>query len=269
MSSHEALKIMQNFTAHTAFFAQYDRSVMISGNAAYVRSDTGLDAGALNICVPLTDTTDQALFDAALGYFIQKRRPAVMWVWDHLTAWRAYLQEHAVTLLASNQGMCAKPSDLAIKTEPPPELEILPVSSPQHVRHFGDVVSRAFGKAHEAPAAQSYYDRLAQTGFYADKRLKMFVGYANGKPVCTGTRLLDEDTAGIYSIAALPDIRGRGYGSAVFHHILQDIIEQRASLLTLKASPAGAGIYLKAGFKPVCEVFIYDNRNMVTHDHNT
>lgn len=212
MANPLALQIMQNFTAFTTFFAPYDTAINVSHTADYVRTDTGINAGALNINVPLCDTPGEAAFEATLGHFTQQRRAAVMWVWDHLANWRAYLKECKVNLLGPNTGMCANIADLKLVKHKLDNLDIAIVTQPEQICHFGQVVAQAFGKAYEAPATEAYYDRLSRTEFYHDERLKMFVGYFNGQPVCTGTRLIEGGIAGIYSIAALPAMRGRGLG---------------------------------------------------------
>lgn len=258
-----ALAIQQNFIAHLGLFAQYDKSIESVHKADFFRTDGNVNAGALNICVPLTDTPEPLAFSQTLAYFSQKRRPAVIWLWDHLTAWQEFLSQNRVNLLAVNTGMCALIDELTINTKLPPGLKIETVTTPQQVMHFGDMVSQAFGKPCEAPEVMRYYERLSHTGFYNDKRIKMFVGYYHNKPVCSGTRMIAGDTAGIYSIAAPGRVRGKGFGSAMFHHILQNIKTCHKGLCTLKASPMGINIYAKAGFKPVCDVFIYDNRDLL------
>lgn len=263
MLTPTAHAIQKNFIGHTCFFANYDNAVNIVRNDAFVRSDSGVNTGALNINVPLNDACPQTGLEQTLGYFTQLQRPAVIWLWDHLTRWREFLNAGGANLLGPNTGMCAHIKDLAVNAALPAGLEIVTVSTPKHVSHFGAVVSRAFGKPAEAPETIRYYNRLAQTGFYHDKRIRMFVGYHNGTPVCSGTRFMENGSAGIYSIAALNEMRGRGFGSAVFHHILQDLKKCHSALCTLKASPLGINIYRKAGFKPVCDVFIYDNRDKI------
>lgn len=79
-------------------------------------------------------------------------------------------------------------------------------------------------------------------------RLRMWVGYLDERAVATATALIDEAVNGIYTVATLPDVRGRGYGTAL---TAQALAAAPALPAALEATDAGYSIYARLGFMEV------------------
>lgn len=53
-------------------------------------------------------------------------------------------------------------------------------------------------------------------------------------------------------MATLPDLRGKGYGTAMMEHLLNRAKQKGYHLTGLEASREGANLYKRLGFKEIC-----------------
>lgn len=79
-----------------------------------------------------------------------------------------------------------------------------------------------------------------------------YLGTVDGRSVATAMSVRTGDTLGIYSVATLPEARGRGYGTALTWMTLADA-EPDVKAAVLQASPMGRPIYERMGFRLVRE----------------
>jgi ribosomal protein S18 acetylase RimI-like enzyme len=63
--------------------------------------------------------------------------------------------------------------------------------------------------------------------------------------------------AGIYSVATLPDWRGRGLGAAVSLAPLLDARREGYKVGVLQSSEMGYKVYQRLGFREVCRISHY------------
>jgi GNAT superfamily N-acetyltransferase len=80
------------------------------------------------------------------------------------------------------------------------------------------------------------------------------VGSLDGRPVACGTAYLTGPTAGLYNIATLEDVRGRGVGYAVTTALMDLARAAGAEHAILHATDTGRPVYERAGFVEVCQV---------------
>lgn len=109
---------------------------------------------------------------------------------------------------------------------------------------FRDVTAEGFGMplaAVEALYAPSLLD---------DSRVRAFIGSVEGREVATAVSVRTGTTVGVYSIATIPDARGRGFGTALTWHLLADA-DPGWDLAVLQASEMGRPVYERMGFKLV------------------
>lgn len=254
-----AIKILQNFAAKNVFAARYINTVNVLQTPDFCRVDCGLLSDTFNVSVPFTNQPTPKLYSQMVDYFSLKQAPMALWLWDFLPNWRSFLNNAPITFAETNLAMHAHLAELDTQAETPPELNLQRVKTPRDIAAFAGVLAGIFGKNAEAHNVKRYFNLLAATDCYTDGTALLYFGSVNGNPVCTGAAFPYRDTVGIYDIATLPGQRNRGYGSAMFSHILRDLKKHFHCLCVLQASPYGAGIYKKAGFKPVCEVFVYES----------
>ena len=93
--------------------------------------------------------------------------------------------------------------------------------------------------------------------------MTFFVGYFDGTPVSCGTVYVTEESTGIYDVAVKEDCRKKGFGSAMFAHLMGEAKKNNTKYCILQASSDGAGIYRKMGFTDVCDIDVYENRDFL------
>lgn len=86
---------------------------------------------------------------------------------------------------------------------------------------------------------------------------KLFLAYLKEKPVATSLLFTHENTAGIYYVSTLPAFRNKGCGLKITQAAIQSAQEASFQYVILQATPMGARIYTKTGFKEYCQAEIY------------
>ena len=94
-------------------------------------------------------------------------------------------------------------------------------------------------------------------GLGLDGPYRSHVVYWEGKPVSTAAVFLGQEVAGIYTVATLPEVRGKGFGAAV---TLAPLLEARSlgyRVGILQASEMGFPVYKRLGFEQDFRVVSY------------
>ena len=84
-----------------------------------------------------------------------------------------------------------------------------------------------------------------------DPLVRVFVVRAGGEPVSTATLVISDEIAGVYTVATPVQHRGRGYGAAVTAAVVEEGRRRGCTLASLQATPMGAPIYERMGFRAV------------------
>lgn len=82
--------------------------------------------------------------------------------------------------------------------------------------------------------------------------VRAYLGRVDGRPVATAVSVRTGEVVGIYSVATVPEARGRGYGTALTWRTLADA-DPGVRAAVLQASPMGRPIYERMGFRLVRE----------------
>lgn len=256
--------IQRNFIEKIILAAEQSKGMSVMHTRDFVRVDSGMPSDTYNVSVVLNDEADYNLIlEQTFWYFINKRYPTALWCWDYLKGIKAVLDESRFVMSEINVGMLADTNDLSPKIQMPPNFLVKQADTSCDVKTFGNIITILFGESLEGRNIRNYYDNLSETLLYLNTPIKLYIGYLNGKAVCTGSAVYAKDSAGIYDIATLPDYRNQGLGTAVFNHILSEIKKNYNGLCVLQASEEGMGIYKKAGFSPVCNIYVYENRSSI------
>ena len=137
----------------------------------------------------------------------------------------------------------------AIEPRPiPPPLDDLSI---ERVRHetwgdFLDATMEGFDMSREM------VEKLFGPGLLDDDRVRPFVAKLDGRVVATSMSIRTDATVGIYSIATVPEARGRGIGTAMTWHLIADA-DPGWDVAVLQASDIGRPVYERMGFKLVRE----------------
>jgi predicted acetyltransferase len=86
---------------------------------------------------------------------------------------------------------------------------------------------------------------------------KLFLAYFDGKPVATSLLFTHKNIAGIYYVATLPAYRNKGFGLNITLAAMQAATESGFRNVILQATPLGAKVYKRAGFKEYCQAEVY------------
>jgi len=260
-----AALIQQNFVDKVSYVPRKSAGMSVIETDEFVNVDCGLPADTFNISVLLKDNTDaERLLRETVEPFTVQNFPMSLWCWDNISdSTRQAIMKHGLILSEVNIGMYAYTSDLHPAMELPFGFSVRQVGSPMEVRQLGVALSSLFGESMEGEYVRKYYEQLSESTLYKHSDLKLFIGLINDKVVCIGSAMYTENSVGIYDIATVPEQRNKGLGSAMFHYILADIKRSYDGLCVLQASEAGANIYSRAGFQPVCNIAVFENRNML------
>jgi len=143
-----------------------------------------------------------------------------------------------------------RPAGPLLDAMPPPELEIVRVSSPAEVEEFELVSVRGFG----SEDAQIEPGSIHPLAILDDPAMAIFIGRVDGKPIGASTAYQTEDAVGVFGVATVASARRRGYGAAL----------TRAAMLTETGLPAvlapseeGESVYRRLGFGPVGALSIW------------
>ena len=151
---------------------------------------------------------------------------------------------------------------------PLPE-ERSPVAPPGH--EIRNVTDRAGLEDHIRTAAAGFElpDALLRAVMVVDlighDAVAVYVGYTEGEPVTTGLAVRSGRTMGVYNIATIASVRGRGYGAAMTRRIAADGAAAGCDVATLQASEMGHSVYERLGYRTVVEYMGYVESSSSAH----
>jgi GNAT superfamily N-acetyltransferase len=191
-----------------------------------------------NAVVLLRPPTPQrlaAVLDRAKAFYPADRAWVLMSVWP-LPDQDATFVERGLTLMGHPPLMVRPPGGTPYA--PPPELRVLPVSTPMDLSVFRQVL------------ADGYPLSIDETSAIADPRLlggdiHLFLGYAGNAPVATSGAAIHHGLLEVDWVATLPEARRRGYGAAMTWRAVRVAPDLPAVLI---ASDPGQPVYERMGF---------------------
>jgi GNAT superfamily N-acetyltransferase len=151
--------------------------------------------------------------------------------------------------------------DLPDDDGPPAGLEIEPVVDAAGLRAFIDVLALEMGvpegtanpaARHHAALYQAIPPKLA-----SEPVPLRYLGRIDGRPVATSRVAIAAGVAGLYAVATLPDVRGRGIGRAMTLAALNAGRALGYRIGVLQASDEGLPVYRRLGFRTVFDYAVY------------
>ncbi|MFD6163278.1 GNAT family N-acetyltransferase [Nocardia sp. NPDC060256] len=139
---------------------------------------------------------------------------------------------------------------------PPSELSIAEVTDGGSLHEFEQVFVDGFPLSDFQPYAP---DKLFDERILGDDRLRLFVGRVDDRPVSCSTAFIDAGLLAVFNIATLPQVRGRGYGTAL---AWAATLADPALPATLQATTSGQAIYHRMGYESVAELLIWRPSNI-------
>jgi hypothetical protein len=92
---------------------------------------------------------------------------------------------------------------------------------------------------------------------FLEPHIHAVLAVEDGTPVAAAMTLLSHGIAGVYWVATLESVRGRGLADVVTRAVTNRAFELGAAANTLQASPMGEAIYERMGYETVHRTFGY------------
>jgi predicted transcriptional regulator YdeE/GNAT superfamily N-acetyltransferase len=188
--------------------------------------------------------------DRVIEYFSSKNLPFMWWSSAKILETKGFQFGGIFTGIALDisQGVPSKPtasSDLKIKI----------VESDTELKSFTNLAANAFALS---PKATEQWLALNHSVMKKNEQVH-FMAYLNGVPVGTASLSLAPSSAGIWSLATLPEYRKHGIGSALVHAALVEAKKHYHNQVMAILMPKGMawGVFTKMGFKAVYEFPFY------------
>jgi GNAT superfamily N-acetyltransferase len=215
-------------------------------------------------CITFTDrNADQRLLDERLtqaaDYMREKSQPGFLWLFEELLAAssRAALPTSAdsagLELSFTGFGMC---SDISEMVEPEhSDLTFIRVSSDEQLLAYADLNSHAYAMPLETARDGLQGSALWKTGVFA------YLGLRDGIPMSAAATIKTNNCLFLALVATSPEAQGKGFGEATVRKALYE--GAKATGLTrsvLHATPSGAPVYERIGFRKVATIHFYGLR---------
>ena len=146
--------------------------------------------------------------------------------------------------------------------EPLPDgLEIVPVRDAATLREFINVLALEMGVPEGSPnPAARHHAALLQAippTLAAETIPLRYLGLLDGRPVATSRISISGGVAGLYAVATLPNVRGRGIGRALTLAALEAGRTLGYRIGVLQASDDGLPVYRRIGFRTMFDYAVY------------
>lgn len=137
----------------------------------------------------------------------------------------------------------------------PPGLTVEEVTDSKHLRRWCFLM----GPAHDFPpqALAAWHRCHHAIGYGPGAPWRHFLALVNGVPVATASLFFGAGVASIANVGTVVDLRGRGIGRFISAHPLNLALDAGYRIGTLWASPKGAPMYRRLGFRPYCLSPVY------------
>lgn len=192
--------------------------------------------------------------DSALSYFQNRRLPMTWHVGSLSTPENlgAHLESRGMTPNDVVNGMAVDLADVR-NPQKPSELEIKRVSDQESLKDCIAVVAEAYGFTEDV--RKTLFDVYTSLGI--DTEHRWVLGKMRGLPVGTSLLILQKGYAVIWIVGTIPEVRGRGIGSAITHSQLISARDEGCRYAVLQSTEMGFPVYKKLGFEKCCEIRAY------------
>ena len=249
--------IEDNFFAVCRYWGSLNSSLIDAGSI-----------GAMNTGVAIADinwawnenplTNDDAKSIADIKDFYQKLNLRFWW-WIYLCGQSPetgkILQDAGLCLIEKVSCMAAVLNDSVSDKQIPDNITISPVKDKNDLRIWENISFLGF----EMPqrVREQYGAFVSSFDLGGQSPQKLFLAYCERKPVATSLLFMHKNSAGIYYVSTLPAFRNKGFGLKITQAAMQAAKESGINNVILQATPLGAPVYIRAGFKEYCRADIY------------
>ena len=248
-------------TAIRATMCDFFRHVSISNPVEYLENErftrwyTPLPHPWFNgvVCSTMPADGDAAFIDETINYFKSKKVDSFTWWMDpHLkrSDWEPLLSQSGFGFSDGTPGMAVDLDTLDESMQKTKGLEIRAVEDEESMRTWAHIFTAGYGLPLDWEKV--ICDTWLTLGL--DFPIKNYLGYFDDEPVSTSTIFLGGGVAGIYDVATLPEMRGKGLGAALTLHPLLEARKAGYQIGVLQSSEMGFSVYKKLGFRHLCQI---------------
>jgi len=178
----------------------------------------------------------------ALGVVVEQGR--------HESVDRA-VREYGLSLAMTEPAMAVAVADVAPPIVPA-GIDVIRVSEPEGLTGLVDVEVRSFGTERRVAEA------LLGPGQLSLPNVRWYAAVTDARPVAQAYTHAREGAVGVWGVATVPELRGRGIGTALTAFAIRDAPE--ADLAWLMATAEGRSMYERMGFRQVSEWAVWVRR---------
>lgn len=193
-----------------------------------------------------------ARIEQTLQRYRRRKVPALWWVGpaDEPPELAACLVAHGLIQHMDVLGMAADLSGFA-PLSIPEGLHIAIVDGPESIRQHIRVLSLP-------PAVEgAFYDLYADLALRQGYPWRRFLGFLDREPVAVSEVYMADGVAGIYGVATIPQVRGRGVGSAMTAAAMSAARNEGCHTAVLHGAEGVQGLYRRLGFRGCCSLTSY------------
>ena len=251
--------VRENFSEKVAYLARVVPAMTALDHGSFVDVDSGLPSDTFNVIVVRDLLKTNVLFKDGIGHFASKGFPMALWYWDDASAQHGMtkLIDYGMTRAETHVAMIADVAQTRVLAPIPDGLTIHLAGQAAELRAFGAILASLFGAADEGLHVATFFERVSAFSATPDPAMRHYIGHFGSVPVATGMLFVGQETLGIYDIATHESYRGRGIGSAMLAHLLNEAKSTTHEHVVLQASADGLGIYARAGFTPTGTVHTF------------
>jgi GNAT superfamily N-acetyltransferase len=200
------------------------------------------------LCARDATPDDSAYIEDSLAYFKARNTTEITcWLEDsvNLASWETLLTPRGFRFEDGPGGMSVDLNRLNESGDIPVGVEIVAVSDEKSVRDCAEVLVYGYGFPRDwKDIAIDFVNGLG-----LDTPYRSYVAYWDGKPVSTAAVFFGEEVAGIYSVATVPEARGKGLGAAITLAPLLEARKMGYRVGILQSSKMGLSVYRRLGFE--------------------
>ena len=205
------------------------------------------------LCSQMPEESDTAFIEDSIQYFRERNVSSFTWWMEpHLKYpdWEPILSSHGFVLSKDTPGMGVDLQEMVEPAAAVDQFEIREVADEASLMIWAHIFTAGYGlPVGWEPSVHELEQRLG-----LDLPIRNFLGYWNGEPAATSTLFLGAGVAGIYNVATMPGVRGKGIGGAMTLRPLEDAREMGYRIGILQSSEMGFGVYQKLGFRHLCQI---------------
>jgi GNAT superfamily N-acetyltransferase len=250
--------IESNLFEMLTLFASFQPSGLDHGGER-VRFMTGLRYPALNgiFRARLADEGIDVAIESLLAPFKEHQVPMFWWVGPSTEPRNLSqrLEAHDLVRAGRLHGMAIDLAHVAESVPAHTTLIIERVRDPEMLDAFFHLLRRDGPMPRTVAAA--LFGLFCKAGFQEDSLLHHYVAWYKGEPVACCSMLRSAPVAGLYNVATLPAMRGRGIASAMVLTALGAARAVGCHLGVLESLPSHLDLYRRLGFIEHCRIDVY------------